>query len=115
MELSEALLSGKLKFAIESNGNGGKRYMPFASQSQEYELSIACPIFVESGIQEPQEIAANLPDGVLPKKIGIYFLADAIDKLSVQMNWDEKRVGELVAKIEADLDAAGKNRRGIPK
>ena len=115
MKLSEALLSGALKFEIEKGDNKSKRFMPFSSKSQDYELSVGCPIFVGAHEQpEPSEVVREIPTGVLPKQTGIYFLCEVIDCLSVSAahKWNETQVGEMVARIEANLQKAEKNERG---
>ena len=99
MELSEALLSGKVKFKIrvpDPDNPARKEYMPFQgcvedafplSRADRFPLAFCCPLFVGASDPEPKVILDLIPTEAARDMAAagctICFLCDVIDCLSV--------------------------------
>jgi hypothetical protein len=124
MELSEALLSGKVKFKIrvpDPNDPARKQYIDFQGCAREafpdltpetFPLAFCCPLFVEGANYRPKVVLDLIPADVKKYMAPISFVCQVIDCLAVAHGWDEKKVGEWLQVVERAMDEAGLDREG---
>jgi hypothetical protein len=119
MKLSDALLNGRVHFAIQRNEDGVPvRYKDFQgavqdsipdANAQTFPLAFAFPMFgIEMESEVYRGVIEALPEiGRPPASVKIWFLSSSIDCLSIGHLWTEQQVGEVIRRIEDHLATFG--------
>jgi len=83
-----------------------------------FPLLFACPLFIdEEGHPDHDSEATRivvciLPPHTLPRKAGIYFLCNALEKLAVKDRMSERSIAKLVRRIEKQFELRGMDYEG---